>query len=77
MIIPPDPIYNNMTDEFRDWTQDITDVQVSIGTGSPEGVVPAGVGKLYLDINGATGTALYVKIDEQIGNDRTMGWILV
>lgn len=41
------------------------------GTGSPENVVAAAVGSLYVDEAGAAGTTLYVK--ETGGNGNT-GW---
>jgi hypothetical protein len=41
------------------------------GTGSPEGVVAAPVGTLYLRSDGSTGTTLYVK---ESGTGST-GWI--
>lgn len=40
------------------------------GTGSPEGVVTAGVGKLYVRTDGGTATTLYVK---EAGSGNT-GW---
>ena len=41
------------------------------GSGSPEGVVTAPVGKLYLRTNGGAGTTLYVK---ESGSGNT-GWV--
>jgi hypothetical protein len=45
--------------------------QVYSGLGSPETVVTALVGSLYLRLNGAAGTTLYVK-ESGTGN---VGWI--
>lgn len=42
-----------------------------VGAGSPEGVVEAIPGTLYLNTNGGTGTTLYVK---ETGSDAT-GWV--
>ena len=51
----------------------IVDVQrVISGTGSPEGVVAAGVGTLYLRTDGSTGTVLYVK---ETGTTTSSGWV--
>lgn len=44
---------------------------ISTGTGSPEGVVTASVGCLYLRTDGGAGTTLYVK---ESGTSNT-GWI--
>lgn len=44
---------------------------VRSGTGSPEGVLTAPVGTLYLRTNGGAGTTLYVK---ESGSGNT-GWV--
>lgn len=44
-----------------------------IGTGSPEGVIPADPTQLYMDDAGIAGSILYIK---QSGSGDT-GWILV
>lgn len=44
---------------------------MSIGVGSPEGVVAAAVGSLYLRSDGGSGTALYVK---ETGAETSAGW---
>ena len=44
---------------------------ILVGTGSPEGVVTAPVGYMYLRTDGATGTTLYVK---ESGTGNT-GWV--
>lgn len=41
------------------------------GTGSPEGVVTANIGSLYLRFDGSTSTSLYVKTS---GNGSATGW---
>ena len=48
-----------------------------IGTGSPEGVVVAIQGSIYMDDAGLTGAILYVKRDSDILGDSSEGWILV
>lgn len=45
---------------------------ISSGAGSPEGVVIASVGSLYLRTDGGAGTALYVK---ESGVNTNTGWI--
>jgi hypothetical protein len=49
----------------------LDDYGIYIGSGSPEGVVAAGPGSLYLNKSGGAGTSLYVK---QSGSGNT-GWV--
>lgn len=77
---PSQPIVDQagkMSQVFRTWTQAITKTQVLIGTGSPEGVVAADQGRLYMDDSGTSGSILYVKRDDNVGGDRSQGWILI
>lgn len=46
------------------------------GDGSPEGVVEAGRGREYYDLQGGTGSIIYVKTAANIDGDRTRGWVL-
>lgn len=50
-----------------------TDLKITAGTGSPEGVVTAPVGSVFYRTNGAAGTTMYVK-SSGAGNT---GWIAV
>lgn len=45
---------------------------ISLGSGSPEGVVSAPHGSIYLNKNGGVGTTLYVK---ESGNTGNTGWV--
>lgn len=65
------------TQEFNDWTIDVTNLQPLIGTGSPEGVVSADVLREYMDASGTAGNIKYIKRDSDILGDATKGWILV
>lgn len=47
-------------------------VRVLSGTGSPEGVLPANVGALYLRSDGGTSTVLYIK---ETGASTSTGWV--
>ena len=82
-IIAPNPtnpitaLKGFMTSTFSSWAQLITDEQILIGTGSPEGVIEAKQGRQYMDDTGTTGNIFYVKRDADIAGDRTSGWILV
>ena len=66
-----------MVQEMRTWTQIITDQALIIGTGSPETVIEALQGTVYMDDAGTAGSILYIKRDADIGGDKTQGWILV
>ena len=63
-----------MTDAFQRWITQITRLDVIIGTGSPETVIPATVSRLYMDDSGTGATLLYVKKLADIGGDNTQGW---
>ena len=82
-IVPPSPQQpivdgqDRQTQTFRTWTSDITRLDMLVGEGSPEGVVDAEQGRLYLDSTGSTGSVLYVKRDPGISGDATQGWIAV
>jgi len=62
---------------MRSWTQTITNQALVIGDGSPEGVVEAVKGASYMNQLGISGTILYIKRDDDIGGDKSQGWILV
>ena len=47
------------------------------GSGSPEGVVEAIATKQYMDTAGTAGAIKYIKRDDDIAGDKTMGWVLV
>lgn len=82
-IIPPhptQPIANNegkMEQVFRTWTQDITRLDLIIGTGSPEGVIDAEQGREFMDRTGTAGAIKYIKRDSNIGGNSKQGWILI
>ena len=58
---------------IEELTRQVNQNTPATGTGSPEGVLTAAVGKFYIDDAGGPGTVLYVK---QSGTGNT-GWILV
>ena len=62
---------------FQVFTQALSDRALIIGTSSPEGVIEANQGALYMDDAGTAGAILYVKRNADIASDRTQGWILV
>lgn len=82
-IVSPDsriPIIDKdgtMQDQFHTWVEQVTQLDLIIGTGSPEGVIEATVGRLFMDSTGAPGAVLYAKRDADVAGDRTKGWYLV
>ena len=63
--------------ELRLWSIQITDRTLILGNGSPETVVEARIGREYADLDGVTGTIKYFKKLNDIGGDKTQGWILI
>jgi len=74
------PIVNasgGSSDAFRKWMATTQLGTPIIGDGSPEGVVEARQFQLYINESGTTGSLLYVKVNPDVGGDRTQGWIAV
>lgn len=63
--------------QMNSWLKSITDKALIIGTGSPELIVEANQGALYMDETGASGAIMYIKRDADIGGDKTLGWVLI
>lgn len=74
------PILNEdgaMEQSFRAWVNTITRESLIIGSGSPEGVIPAPKGANYMDEDGATGSLMYRKRDaSDSAGDISKGWIV-
>jgi hypothetical protein len=62
---------------FQKFTQSLADRALIISEGSPEGVIEANQGALYMNSLGTTGAILYIKRNADIAGDKTEGWILV
>lgn len=69
--IPPRNHFNWLLNNIHLWI-DFMDTFFQVGTGSPEGVVTADIGTLYVDTNGGAGTTLYVK---EANNGSANGWV--
>lgn len=67
----------SLTIQSRTFFRQLIDRALIIGTGSPEGVVPAEIGSSYMDDSGAAGSIMYLKRDDNITGDKSKGWILV
>ena len=67
----------SLTIQSRTYFRTLTVQALIIGTGSPEGVVDAEEGATYQDRTGTTSAIRYAKRDNDIGGDKTKGWILI
>ena len=61
---------------FKTWVQQVSRLSIIEGKGSPEGNEAAMRSRQYHDINGGTGTSMYIKKVDSIGGDKKLGWIL-
>tara|TARA_R110000803_G_scaffold116412_3_gene184979 strand:- start:1252 stop:1497 length:246 start_codon:yes stop_codon:yes gene_type:complete len=80
IVLPRQTIVDDNGDmqiDMRIWMDDVTRLDILTGSGSPEGVEDALVGRMYMNTSGTAGSILYVKRDANIGGDTTQGWILV
>ena len=66
-----------LTSQSRTFLREVFIQALIIDTGSPEGVIEAEIGSSYMDNTGTAGSILYVKRDDNIGGDKSQGWILV
>ena len=67
-----------MTREFLTWELLVTRFLPILGSGSPEGVVLATIISLYIDVDSTTPGAIeYRKQLDDIGGDKTQGWVAV
>jgi CMP-N-acetylneuraminic acid synthetase len=82
-VVPLNPMRSPLREDgslepaFQIFTQSLADRALIIGTGSPESVIEANQGALYMDDAGTAGAILYIKRDADIAGDKTQGWILV
>ena len=52
----------------------VNGLHIVVGSGSPQNVVPAPLGSMYLNRSGGTSVSLYMKETEVTKGDKT-GWI--
>lgn len=68
-------LITRLYDVFREYARavnDLDDRSALRGAGSPEGVVVANRGRMYLRTDGGAGTTMYVKESNDGGNT---GWV--
>lgn len=64
--------------QLNTWFKVITDQSRIVGSGPPEGIVPASQLSMYMDEQGVTGSILYIKRNGDDGlGDTTKGWVLI
>ncbi len=63
--------------QLNSWFKIMSDRALIVGTASPETVVEANQGAIYMDDTGTAGSILYIKRNTDIGGDKKQGWILV
>lgn len=63
-------------DDVRVWRQQIANRLPILGEGNPEGVLQAERGATYYDMDGSTGAIIYIKIQSDIGGDKSQGWVI-
>jgi hypothetical protein len=64
------------TQRTQIWLDQVTDLQIITGTGTPEGSVSANVSRLYLQTDGTDGAVLFIKQLSDIGGDPKYGWVV-
>ena len=79
-VIPPLPVNaivkNGIPNlEMTNWMESVSDLVPRVDSGSPEGVLEARQGALYIDQDGSSGSRFYFKLLAEIGGDRTKGWV--
>ena len=82
-VIPLNPSRSPLRDDgslqpaFQLFAQSLANRALIIGEDSPEGVIEANQGAVYMDDAGTAGAILYIKRNADIAGDKTQGWILV
>ena len=71
MAIKPPVTMPDNDRAFQAWLREAYDLRLKFGEGSPEGVVVANRGTLYMRLDGGAGTTLYVK---ESGDGLDTGW---
>lgn len=65
------------TEKLSLFSEDVARLSILTGAGSPEGVVSARRARIYMDEEGVAGAVMYIKQMDDIGGDRSLGWVAV
>lgn len=63
--------------EFEDLLYEFIREIRFFGVGSPEGVVTGAQYSEYVDTAGSSGSIKYIKMQPDIGGDKSLGWVLM
>jgi hypothetical protein len=66
-----------VTEPFRTWANKVSRNIPYTGVGSPEGVVVAPQYSEYINTTGSAGAIKWIKMQPDIGGDRSQGWVLL
>lgn len=66
-----------MAQPFRSWTLQASLSIPMLYAGAPEGLVTAQQYQFLINTAGTTGTLLYIKMQPDIGGDKSQGWVAV
>lgn len=66
-----------MAQAFRSWTLQASKSIPLLYAGTPEGSVTAEQYQFLINTTGTTGTLLYIKMQPDIGGDKSQGWVAV
>ena len=73
------PIVENngtMSQQLQEWSTLLTRLLPFNGDGSPEGIVEAKQYSRYVQDDGSSGSVCWIKLVDDIGGDKTTGWVL-
>ena len=76
-VVPVVDDQGRPTQRLQLFSEELVNMQLIIGTGSPEGIYQARQGREYMDTDGIPGTIKYIKLLPDIGGDRSLGWSLL
>lgn len=65
------------TEKLSLFSEDVARLSMLTGAGSPEGVVSARRTRIYMDEEGVSGAVMYIKQMDDIGGDRSLGWVAI
>ncbi len=79
ILDPSKPIVDEngkMQPDFMRVMRLLVELDMKIGTGTPEGNEEGGLRRLYMDDGAAAGSILYIKQATDVGGDTKKGWEL-
>ena len=65
------------TQQTRTFFKLLRERALIIGSGTPNAAVEAIQGSQYMDKDGSIGNVFYIKQQNDVGGDTTLGWVLI